>query len=255
MEITLEKIELVKDRTGVSYKEAKEALEAADGSVVDAIIAIEESINISSSKKLGEQGKAVMDAIKDLIKKGNVSKIVVKKKDGEVMLCLPVNVGIVGVLVAPLGTVVGVVAAMGYKCVIEVVKTDGTVIDISDSLQDFTEKAQEKGSEWAQKAKEKGSDLADIAKEKGADFADIAKEKGADFADMAKEKGVEAYSKVKSSDAYDKISDAYEKTSDAVRSQVKKTKEDLSEGFEDLEEKKDEIMDELRDRADDRKEN
>ena len=43
MEITLEKIELVKDRTGVSYKEAKEALEAAEGSVVDAIIAIEDS--------------------------------------------------------------------------------------------------------------------------------------------------------------------------------------------------------------------
>ena len=43
MEITLEKIELVKDRTGVSYKEAKDALEAADGSVVDAIINIEES--------------------------------------------------------------------------------------------------------------------------------------------------------------------------------------------------------------------
>lgn len=40
MEITLEKIELVKDRTGVTYKEAKEALEAADGNVVDAIIAI-----------------------------------------------------------------------------------------------------------------------------------------------------------------------------------------------------------------------
>ena len=42
MEITLEKIELVKDRTGVSYKEAKEALEKVDGSVVDAIILIEE---------------------------------------------------------------------------------------------------------------------------------------------------------------------------------------------------------------------
>ena len=34
MEITLEKIELVKDRTGVSYKEAKEALEFAGGNVV-----------------------------------------------------------------------------------------------------------------------------------------------------------------------------------------------------------------------------
>ena len=29
MEITLEKIELVKDRTGVTYKEAKDALEKA----------------------------------------------------------------------------------------------------------------------------------------------------------------------------------------------------------------------------------
>ena len=38
MEVTLEKIELVKDRTGVTYKEAKEALEAADGNVVDAIV-------------------------------------------------------------------------------------------------------------------------------------------------------------------------------------------------------------------------
>ena len=39
MEITLEKIELVKDRTGVTYAEAKQALEETDGSVVDAIIA------------------------------------------------------------------------------------------------------------------------------------------------------------------------------------------------------------------------
>ena len=45
MEITLEKIELVRDRTGVSYKEAKEALEAANGSVVDAIVAIEETVD------------------------------------------------------------------------------------------------------------------------------------------------------------------------------------------------------------------
>ena len=31
MEITLEKIELVKDRTGVTYAEAKKAFEEADG--------------------------------------------------------------------------------------------------------------------------------------------------------------------------------------------------------------------------------
>ena len=37
MEITLEKIELVRDRTGVSYKEAKDALEKADGRIAWAI--------------------------------------------------------------------------------------------------------------------------------------------------------------------------------------------------------------------------
>lgn len=41
MDITLEKVELVKDRMGCSYAEAKWALEKADGSVVDAIIEIE----------------------------------------------------------------------------------------------------------------------------------------------------------------------------------------------------------------------
>ena len=51
MEITLEKIELVKDRTGVTYAEAKQALEDADGSVVDAIIAIEETINAGKQSR------------------------------------------------------------------------------------------------------------------------------------------------------------------------------------------------------------
>ena len=80
MEITLEKIELVKDRTGVSYKEAKEALEAADGSVVDAIIAIEETVNIKSGSKAGDFADETVEKVKELVKKGNVTKISVKKR-------------------------------------------------------------------------------------------------------------------------------------------------------------------------------
>src|SRR5665647_176252 len=99
MEITLEKIELVKDRTGVTYKEAKEALEAADGSVVDAIIRIEENIDFMPSGKIGNSTSAVIDKIKEAIKKGNVAKIVVKK-DGDIVLNLPVNIGILGTVLA-----------------------------------------------------------------------------------------------------------------------------------------------------------
>lgn len=69
MEITLEKIELVKDRTGVTYAEAKQALEEADGSVVDAIIAIEETINAGQRVKgFGKKGEALFESIKELHK-------------------------------------------------------------------------------------------------------------------------------------------------------------------------------------------
>ena len=40
-EITLEKIDIIKERTGVSYTDAKEALEECDGDVVNALIYIE----------------------------------------------------------------------------------------------------------------------------------------------------------------------------------------------------------------------
>lgn len=41
-DITLEKIDIIRERTNVSYAEAKKALEIADGNVVDALIYIEE---------------------------------------------------------------------------------------------------------------------------------------------------------------------------------------------------------------------
>ena len=91
MEITLEKIELVKDRTGVSYKEAKEALERANGSVVDAIIDIEDTIDESGKANFSEGSMKIVDKIKEVVKKGNVSKIVIKKED-EVLLNLPLNI-------------------------------------------------------------------------------------------------------------------------------------------------------------------
>ena len=133
MEITLEKIELVKDRTGVSYKEAKEALEAADGSVVDAIISIEEKID-SRSTGTSSGANSVVESIKEIVKKGNVSKIVIKNSEGDVLLNVPVTVGILGVVVAPWGAIAGVIAAFGFKCIIEVVKEDGTMPVAGDEL-------------------------------------------------------------------------------------------------------------------------
>lgn len=191
MEITLEKIELVKDRTGVTYAEAKKALEEADGSVVDAIIAIEETVNAGGKGRgFGEKGEALFASLKNLVKKGNVAKIQVKR-DGDVIVNVPVNVGIVGVCIAPLASVVAIVAAFGFKCVIEVVKTDGTIIDVSDAVTEKMSAAAEFGSDKFEDLKDKSKEFYDKAKD--SDFVDKAK----DAASELKEKAEEIKDKVK----------------------------------------------------------
>lgn len=165
MEITLEKIELVKDRTGVSYKEAKEALEAAEGSVVDAIIQIEETMEVKSKSKISEHSNLVVEKVKSAIKKGNVSKIIVRKGE-DVMLNLPVNVGIIGSVLAPWAAVAGIIAVFGTKCTIELVKDNGEVVDISEIATDTFEDVVEKSAVIADEVKEKGTEVFENVKSK-----------------------------------------------------------------------------------------
>ena len=81
--ITLEKIELVKSRTGASYAQSKEALEKAKGNVVDAIIELEETMGNDFQNIDGKDWKesAIYLKMKEIVEKGNVSRIIVKKGD------------------------------------------------------------------------------------------------------------------------------------------------------------------------------
>ena len=165
MEITLEKIELVKDRTGVSYREAKEALEATEGNVVDAIIKIEDEINIKVGAKITDNGAKIIEKIKEYIKKGNVSRITVKRDD-EVIINVPVTVGVVGTALAPWLTVIGSIVALGMKCDILLVKEDGTIIDLSAKVNETFDDIREKGSETAETVRSKVADAASAVQEK-----------------------------------------------------------------------------------------
>ena len=173
-EITLEKIELVKDRTGVSYKEAKEALEAADGSVVDAIIAIEEKIDGTSETKCGVDG--VVDKIKEAVKKGNVTKLSISR-NGETLLNLPINIGIIGTVLFPWAGVTAAIAALGTKCNVRLTKDDGSVIDISEKVDSGFDTVISKGGVIVDEVTDKSEDLINFAKEKGGEFVSFAKGK------------------------------------------------------------------------------
>ena len=75
----------------------------------------------------------IIEKVKELVKKGNVSRIIVRKGD-KVLVDVPVNVGVVGGVVA-LATskallLAGVLATVGFGCTVEVIKNDGEVVDV-----------------------------------------------------------------------------------------------------------------------------
>ena len=142
MEITLEKIELVKDRTGSTYAEAKAALEAADGSVVDAIIAIEEKMNKEHDKVDGGSLKdsPIFAKMKEIVDKGNVSRILVTRGE-KTIVNFPVTAGVIGAVLVPWGAILGIVAAMGTQCSIDFVDDKGKVVDIDGTVIGVYDKA------------------------------------------------------------------------------------------------------------------
>ena len=236
MDITLEKIELVKDRTGVSYKEAKEALEAVDGSVVDAIIAIEETVNLKTGNKASEFADDTVEKIKEFVKKGNITKIAVKKDD-ETLVNIPLNVGLVGALVAPWGVVAAAIAAFGFKCQIELTKDDGTIIDLS-----------EKAEVIANDVKEKGSVVVDEVVAKGSAVYEDIKANAPDKMVELKEKSVEAYNTIVDK-ATGTWNDIKEKKNEDAEFEVEFIFEEAQSFFDAAEEKVEELLKKAEDKV------
>ena len=154
MDNNLEKVELVRDRTGATYTEAKEALEKADWSVVDAIIAIEEEQNKANDAVDGGSLKdsPIFAKMKELVEAGNVTKIVIRKGDKKIFN-FPVTAGVVGALLVPWGAIIGIVAALGAQCDIELYDKNGELIDMNSKVNDAVE--QVKGAAKLEELKNK----------------------------------------------------------------------------------------------------
>lgn len=183
MDINLEKIELVKDRSGVSYNEAKEALEAAEGSVVDAIVALEEKANEEASETTSFKDSQTFKKIKELVEKGNISQIKIKK-DGVNVVNFPVTVGVLGIVFVPWLAVIGAVTALGTKCDIELIDDQGVVYDVNGKAVELYDKAKKSTAyNTAMDYVEKGKEYAEVAIEKGKEYAEVAIEKGKEYAE------------------------------------------------------------------------
>ena len=170
MDITLEKVDQVRERTGASYKNAKKALEECNGDVLEAIIYLEDKSVEADCASCGEFNDNAQKTetieelkvwLKDLINKGNVTRIKVSK-DGKKLVDVPVNAGIaagvIAIVIPPILAFV-VVAAVVTQVTIEITKADGTVEVVNKYISEAVSEAKDKASDFADKVKEKVQDV------------------------------------------------------------------------------------------------
>jgi len=179
--ITLEKVDMVRERTGVSYEKAKQALELCQGDVLEALIYIEKTQGILSDSNESfddeEENKTQISIeelkawFKQMLEKGNVARIKIKKDDTE-LIDIPVNAGIAAGVVSiiiPQILAVGVIAAIATRITIEITKEDGSVEIINKQVSKVANEVKNKANDFADKVKNKVNEM---KKETNSDSSD-----------------------------------------------------------------------------------
>jgi hypothetical protein len=79
---------------------------------------------MSTTHEFKVKGEELLKKIKELIHEGNVSRIIIKDDSGRTYLEIPVTIGVVGAIFAPVLAAVGALAALVANFTIEVIRKE-----------------------------------------------------------------------------------------------------------------------------------
>lgn len=119
MKITLEQIDFLRERANVSYREAKEALEQADGDMVEALLMLEKDEKLSEEKgsaKAKGEGSGLWKNFKNFIRRMNKIRFILGNEKN-VLLNFPLTLAVLLAVLATPFVVIGLIIALftGYK--------------------------------------------------------------------------------------------------------------------------------------------
>jgi CBS domain-containing protein len=67
------------------------------------------------SEEFQFSGDTLVSKIKELVREGNIRRIVIKNDEGRALLDIPLTIGVVGTLVAPQLAAIGALAALVFR--------------------------------------------------------------------------------------------------------------------------------------------
>jgi len=69
-------------------------------------------------------GEDVIKKVRELVKEGNVRRIIIKDEQDKTIIEIPLTIGVVGAALLPVWAAIGAVAALVTRCTIVVEKRD-----------------------------------------------------------------------------------------------------------------------------------
>lgn len=73
----------------------------------------------------------ILDAIREIWKKGNASRLDIEK-DGRTVLSVSLVIGTIGLVLAPVAALIGIGAALITEYIVKITLDDGTVINVNE---------------------------------------------------------------------------------------------------------------------------
>lgn len=78
----------------------------------------------NTTEEFKVDGEKLIAKIKELIHEGNIRKLIIKDKEGKIMMEIPFTFGVVGALLAPQLAAIGAIAALLTEATIVVEKSE-----------------------------------------------------------------------------------------------------------------------------------
>jgi hypothetical protein len=70
------------------------------------------------------KGDELLGRVRELIREGNVRRLTIKSSEGKTMLEIPLTIGVVGALIAPVAAALGAVAALVTECTVTLTREE-----------------------------------------------------------------------------------------------------------------------------------
>ena len=86
------------------------------------------------SEEFQFSGDTLLAKIKEIIRAGNVRRVIIKNEEGRVLIDIPLTLGVVGTLLAPQLAAIGAIAALVLKGSIVIEKEVETPSTVTPSL-------------------------------------------------------------------------------------------------------------------------